>query len=129
MESAAIIAAVAIAVISLFQIGLALGAPWGAAAYGGNNPGVLPTRLRIISGTAGILVYPFIVVFVLDVGGFVETGLANGGSTKVWLWVLTGLFALGAISNFASRSKIERWWWAPVALVVAVCCGILAAGV
>jgi len=128
VQTAAIVAVVAIGIVALFQIALALGAPWGSAAYGGNNPGVLPIRLRIISATAGVLIYPFIGFFILDVGGVIDTGLAGESSTQVWMWVLTGLFTLGAISNFASRSRIERWWWGPVALVIAICCGILAAG-
>lgn len=127
MQTAAIIASFAIGVIALFQIGLALGAPWGRAAYGGNNPGVLPTRLRIISATAGVFIYPLIGLFILDVGGFVDTGLAGGSGTRFWMWLLSGLFTLGAVTNFASRSKIERWWGL-VALLVAVCCAILAAG-
>jgi hypothetical protein len=43
------------------------------------------------------------------------------------MWALTGFFALGAVANFASRSPIERIW-GPVALGIAVCCGIVALG-
>lgn len=127
MQTAAIIAAVLIAVLTVFQVALALGAPAGAAAWGGGHPGVLPTRLRVASGIVGVFFYPVLGIFLLDVGGVVETGLAEGDWTRWLLWILTGLFALGALANFASRSRIERIW-GPVSVVLAVCCAILALG-
>lgn len=127
MQTAAIVAAVLIAVLTVFQIALALGAPAGAAAWGGGHPGVLPTRLRVASGIVGVFFYPVLGIFLLDVGGVVETGLAEGDWTRWLLWILTGLFALGALANFASRSRIERIW-GPVSVALAVCCAILALG-
>jgi hypothetical protein len=44
------------------------------------------------------------------------------------MWVLAGFFALGALANFASRSKRERLW-GPVSLAIAVCCGLIAAAI
>ena len=120
MEVIAAIAVVALFVIALFQIALALGAPWGVAAYGGSNVGRLPTRLRIASAVAGLAVYPLIAWTVWKAGAGEVAGL--------WMWLLTGLFTLGAIMNFASRSKVERWTWGPIASLVAICCGLLAAG-
>lgn len=127
MEAAAIIAGVGIALITVFQISLALGAPAGAAAWGGKYPGVLPTRLRVASGFVGVIFYPLVFFFVLDAGGVVETGLADRSYAKWFLWILAGLFTLGALANFASKSRVERFW-GPVALIIAVCCGIIAIG-
>jgi hypothetical protein len=110
-------------VLAFFQIALALGKPWGAASYGGGNPGVLPTRLRAVSAIFGFWLYPIVILFVLDASGVADTGLANGSRTEFWLWFLAGLFRLGTLANFASRSKTERVW-VPVTLVL--CCGILA---
>jgi len=128
METAAIVAAVGITLITIFQISLALGAPAGGAAWGGRYPGVLPTRLRVASGFVGVFFYPVVVVFVLDAGGVVETGLADGSGARWFMWILAGLFTLGALANFASKSKVERLFWGPVALIIAVSCGIIAAG-
>ncbi len=128
MEIAGIVAAILIAVLTVFQIALALGAPAGAAAWGGSHPGVLPTRLRVASGLVGVFFYPVVGIFMLDVGGLVDTGLAEGDWTRWTLWVLAGLFTLGALANFASRSKIERIW-GPVSLGLAICSVILALGV
>ena len=127
MQTAAFVATLLIVVITVFQLALALGAPAGAAAWGGSRPGVLPTRLRVASGLVGVFFYPVLGLFLLDVGGLIDTGLAEGNWTKWVLWILTGLFALGSLANFGSRSKIERIW-GPVTLALAVCCAILAAG-
>ena len=124
MEIAAWIAAVLIAVLTVFHLALALGAPAGAAAWGGSHPGVLPTRLRIASGLVAVFFYPVVAIELLDAAGAIDIG---GEVGSVWIWVLAGLFTLGALANFASRSKIERVW-GPVSLVLAVCCLVIAVG-
>jgi hypothetical protein len=128
METAAVVAAAGIALITVFQISLALGAPAGAAAWSGKYPGVLPTRLRVASGFVGVIFYPVVFFFVLDAGGVVDTGLADSSYTKWLLWILAGLFTLGALANFASKSRVERYW-GPVALIIAVSIAVVAVGV
>ncbi|MGI8514836.1 MAG: hypothetical protein ACR2NT_06785 [Acidimicrobiia bacterium] len=98
-------AAALIAVVALFQIMLALGVPWGAAAWGGRNAGVLPTKLRIASAASALLL-----------GGIAWLVLARSASANppTWLnaaaWIIAGYFALGTIVNAISRSKVERIW-------------------
>jgi len=122
--AAALVAVVLLAVVAVFQLALALGAPWGAAAWGGQNPGVLPTRLRIASGLAGVVIYPLLIVLVFSAAGWVSIGwLSDLGNLP--MWILAVLLGLGALANFASRSPRERIW-GPVAGAVAVCCAILA---
>ena len=124
MTIAAGIAVVLLGAIVVFQIALALGVPWGSAAWGGQYPGVLPTRLRVASAVAALVVYPLTIVLVLSTAGWVQVGLLDDlGSLP--LWILAALLALGAVANFASRSPRERIW-GPVALVVAICFVVLA---
>jgi hypothetical protein len=125
MEIAAWIAAALLVVLTVFQLALALGAPAGAAAWGGGNPGVLPTRLRVASALVAVFVYPPITLLILDSGGAASVGW---DINRLWMWILTGLFALGTLTNFASRSRIERMVWSPVSLVIAACCAIIAIG-
>lgn len=123
-SAAGVLAVVLLPVVAVFQLALALGAPWGAAAWGGRHPGVLPRRLRIASGVAGVVVYPLTIVLVLHAAGWLTNAWLDGlGSLPMWF--LAALLGLGALANFASRSPIERIW-GPVALAAAVCCGILA---
>ncbi len=127
MTVAAFIAVALLAVIVVFQIALALGAPLGDMAWGGRNPGVLPTRLRIASGVVALVIYPLIAWTVLGAAGVIETGWPPPDLRAPLMWGLAGFLALGALANFASRSPKERIW-GPVALAIAVCCGIIALG-
>ena len=124
MESAAVIAAALMGVVAVFQIALAFGAPAGYAAWGGWHEGVLPTRLRLASGFVGIVVYPALMVYVLATAGAIEAQWVPGRG-RAGMWILTGVFILGTIANFASRSRRERWWGF-VSLAIALCCATVA---
>ncbi len=122
MSVAGVIAVVLIGVVVLFQILLALGAPWGAAAWGGRTAGVLPGGLRIASAVSALLLGAIAWVVL-------SKSVAEGDGPS-WLtpalWVIVGYFALGAVMNAISRSRIERIW-APVSLAIAVLVGFVAA--
>jgi hypothetical protein len=127
MRVAGIVAVTLLAVVEVFQIALALGAPFGKASWGGKHKGVLPIRLRTASGVAAVLVYPLITLFVLAASGLIDSSLTEG-TRRVGMWVLNAFFAVGALANFVSRSIIERIW-GPVTLGLAVCCGLIARGI
>jgi hypothetical protein len=127
MKGAAIIAVVLLAVVAVFQIALALGAPLGKAAWGGQHDAGLPRSLRIASAVAGAVIYPLIILLVMVSSDLVTAGWLPGTGQTV-MWALAGLFTIGALGNFASRSKIERIW-GPVSLGIAVCCGVIAVGI
>ena len=123
MKVAAIASVTLLSIVGIFQIALAFGAPLGKAAWGGRHEGVLPKRLRIASGVAGLVVYPLIIVAVLDVAFFDRDLLPLNGASV--MWILAVLFAVGAAANLASRSPVERLW-APVSLAIAGCCAVIA---
>ena len=127
MILAAIVAVVLLGAIIVFQAALALGAPWGAAAWGGQNPGVLPMPLRIASGVVAVVVYPIVIVLVLAAAGLISDDWLPIDGTLI-MWALAVLLGLGALANFASRSQPERRW-GPVALTIALCCVVIALGV
>ena len=124
VKVAATVAVIFLTVVVVFQIALALGAPLGKAAWGGQHQGVLPKRLRIASGVAAFLVYPFIIVTVLGAAGVIDAGFPPGNTSTV-MWILGGLFAFGGLANLASRSTLERYW-SPVSIAIAICCAIIA---
>jgi hypothetical protein len=125
VKIAAGIAVILLAVIIVFQMALALGAPLGKAAWGGQHEGVLPKRLRIASGVAALVVYPLIVVAILGAAGFVDGDFLPGNGGPQLMWAFGGLFTLGGIANLVSRSTIERYW-APVSIAIAICCAVIA---
>ena len=105
-------AATLIGTTALFQVALAIGAPWGAAAWGGQHPGVLPARTRWASaGSALVLASVAVVAGTPDLVGPVLRRRVLVGAT--------GYFALGTVINAASRSPVERAIWTPVALTTA----------
>jgi hypothetical protein len=125
MRIAAVVGSAFLIVIGVFQIALALGMPARRMAWGGQYEGTLPTGLRVASGIAGFVLYPVAALLVLEAGGITDfTLVPNTG--PIGMWALTGLFAIAAVMNFLSRSAAERVW-GPVALVISVCCGIVAA--
>jgi hypothetical protein len=126
MTIAALIAVALIGALVAFQLALALGAPYGAAAWGGRSPGVLPQGLRIASAVVGLVMYPAIAATVLAAGGVIDDGWLPIDPT-IAMWALAAFFGLGAVVNAVSRSAPERVW-APVSAVLAVCCVIIALG-
>lgn len=124
MKIAAIVSVTLMAVVCIFQIALAFGAPLGKAAWGGRHQGVLPKGLRIASGVAGFIVYPLIGIAVLDAAMLFEGRFVLSNDQAV-MWGLAILFAVGALANLASRSVVERWW-APVSLTIGLCCAVVA---
>jgi hypothetical protein len=121
----AVAAAVGFLAIAVFQLALALGAPFGRAAWGGTHVH-LPMGLRIASAFA-VGVWVLAALIVLGRVGFQVSPLP---STFVrWgTWILVGALLLGALMNFASPSIWERVLWGPVALILAVLCLVVARG-
>ena len=124
MTAAVTVAIVLFGTIIVFQALLVAGVPWGAAAWGGQHPGVLPTGLRAASAVSGAVVFPLIILYVIDSADLADISWLPG-SGRAAMWVLFGFFVFGTLMNAASRSRIERIW-APVNLIVAVCCLVIA---
>lgn len=120
---AAILFAVVIGVLVVFQLALAFGAPWGRFAWGGQHPGVLPVGYRIGSGIS-VLVYGVLALLALDRGGVID--VMPDAASQVGMWVVVGFLALGVIMNAISRSKPERFVMTPVALVLAILAFVVA---
>jgi hypothetical protein len=88
-----------------FQAALAGGAPWGAAAFGGGHPGVLPDPLRATSAAAAV-VYSGLAYLVWS-----DT-LGTSVQRRAYA-TLSGMFAVGAAMNAISPSMVERAIWTP----------------
>ena len=122
-DLAALLAAIGFLLLAGFQIALALGAPWGSAAWGGSHEGRLPPKLRIASVISAAF-------WILAAGVMLSRNVASPLSTygPGLPWALFGLLALGALMNIASRSKWERYLMSPFAALLAVMCLLVALG-
>lgn len=118
-----------LAVVILFQLALAAGAPWGAAAYGGRaaqDDGRLPTRYRVASaGTAVVLTGAL--WWVLAASTVISTAPLSANVLGVGVWVLVGLFALNTVGNLAGRHPAERWGAGGITAVLTILCAWIAA--
>lgn len=112
IASAAALAFAALAAGAMtFQLGLALGLPWGAYAMGGKFPGRFPAPMRI-AAVAQALVLGLLAAAVLARAGLVfESSMA-----AAWpVWIAVAFSATGLVLNLATSSPGERRLWAPVA--------------
>ena len=96
-------------IVTVFQIALASGAPWGEYAYGGTKTGKLPTGFRINSVVAAFVMLGIAGHYLAQLGVF-EPILDPAGNSVV-NWVLVAFTGLSALANNATRSKKERMVW------------------
>jgi len=112
---AAWIFGVALGALALFQLGLAMGAPWGRLAMGGRFPGRFPSAMRI-AALVQIVIYAAMGAVVSARAGLALPELLT--ASKVAIWGVVGLMAVAVAMNLLTPSKWERRIWAPVALVM-----------
>jgi hypothetical protein len=117
-------------VVVLFQLALAAGAPWGAAAYGGRvaqDDGRLPTRYRVASaGTAVFLAGALWLI--LAAGAVISPTPLPERLLGVGVGALVGLFALNTVGNLAGRHPVERWGAGGITAVLTILCAVIALG-
>jgi hypothetical protein len=113
-------AALLMVAVAVFQAALALGAPFGAYAWGGTHPGVLPPRLQLGSALSA----PVILAMALIV--LIRAGVIYPGWSEAmrWpAWIVFGFMVLNTFANIRSGSDKERRIMAPVTLGLALLTG------
>ncbi|GAA5038353.1 hypothetical protein ACFQRL_01515 [Microbacterium fluvii] len=115
---------VMLALLAVFQLALALGAPLGRFAWGGGHR-VLPARLRIGSAVS-IVIYALIDLIAWDRVGAVDVFPAP--FSEVAMWVIFAYFVIGIVMNAISPSKPERAVMVPVSVVLSVLSLLIALG-
>ena len=128
VETVATIVAVLFVGLALFQVAVALVAPFGHIVYGGRfaAPGErLPTRWRVASGVAAVILLGFAWVM-LARGGVIDTGLSET-VLAVLAWVVVAYMALNTAANLTARSPIERYVFGGITGVIVVLGSVVAA--
>jgi hypothetical protein len=121
--AAAIVAAIVFAALTVLQLLVAVGKPYGRLVWGGAHR-VLPTKLRIGSVIA-VALYAAFTLVLLDRSGLLSV-FGSGAFRVVAAWVLFAYLAIGIVLNAISRSKPERFTMTPVTAVLAACAFVIA---
>ncbi len=114
----AVVFAIMTAGVVVFQLALALGAPWGSFAMGGAFPGLFPPVMRI----AALLQAAFLTFTALVVLSRSGVMLQSWNHLSAWaIWVVVGLGAVALVLNAITPSAGERAIWLPVAALLLAC--------
>lgn len=114
-QLAAIVFAIAALGVVVFQLALALGAPWGAYAMGGAFPGRFPAAMRVAAVVQAVII-ALLAVAVLSAAGLAWPELVGAQPWLIWVPVIVSAVSLGL--NAISRSAGERRIWVPVAVLM-----------
>jgi len=111
------------AIVVIFQLALALGAPWGEMAMGGKFPGRFPPKMRFAALVQMVLLV-LISLVVLTRADFVFGEYMDFSTSAIWGVVV--FCVVSAILNTITTSKKERMLWAPVTIVLLICSIVVA---
>ena len=112
---AAYIFCVFTAITMIFQLALALGAPWGELAMGGKFPGQFPPGMRV----AAVIQMLLLLCTALIVSVRAELVFREFFEfSRSAVWFVVGLFIVSSILNIITPSKKERMMGAPIAIVL-----------
>jgi len=111
------------AVVILFQLALAAGAPWGGVAMGGQFPGQLPAELRVAAVVQALLLAAFGLVVLARAGMLLPRWRSF---SRYAVWGVVAFSAIATALNLATPSTWERLIWAPVAIAMLVCSFLVA---
>jgi hypothetical protein len=122
-EMAAWIAVILFFGLMCFQVLLALGFPYGQAAWGGKYI-KLPNRLRIASLVSAAI---FVVtsLFVLEKAEIISV-FNNSTVVTVGVWILIAFFGLNTLGNLVTKSKQEKRIMTPISVALVLLCLIVA---
>ncbi len=125
IEISAYILIIIFSALLFFQLTLAFGAPFGKLAWGGKYK-VLPPIFRFGSFISA-LIFVFGIIIVSEKASlysfFYYPILAD-----ILIWFLVVLFGFSTLGNMLSKSKSEKLFMTPIALLSFCLCLILAIG-
>lgn len=110
----ALVIAVMLGLLAIFQIALAAGAPLGKFAWGGQHA-ILPLNLRF-GAISAVLRYAFVAFIALDRSGTIAV---LPEEFSFWaMWIVVAHLGLSVILSLLSTSKYEKMMLAPYSFVM-----------
>ncbi|MGI9666386.1 MAG: hypothetical protein ACR2N2_04685 [Acidimicrobiia bacterium] len=128
IESVAVVAALLLGALAVFQAALAFGASAAHLVYGGrvaDSDNRLPGRWRAASAVGAFFLLAFAWV-VLARAGVIDTSLDDTVLT-ILSWMVVAYLSLNTAANLMAKNPIERWLFGGLSGVLVVLCAIVAA--
>jgi hypothetical protein len=119
--------AVVLGVFALFQLALAVGAPFGHVVYGGRralSDNRLAVGWRAGSGFAAMVLGAFAWVM-LARSGAVATDWSDA-SVTFGSWLVVGYMALNTLGNLMAKHPVERWVFSAMTASVVIVGAVVA---
>lgn len=98
-----------------FQLGLAIGMPWGNVAMGGRYPGKFPHHMRGAAVVQAVFLAALATVVLIRAGWLFEQWFEQ---SKRLIWVVVAFGGLSVVLNLTTPSKWERRIWGPVTILM-----------
>lgn len=105
------------AIIAVFQLVLALGAPLGEYTMGGKFPGKLPNAMKI-AALVQIIILFFFAAIVMAKAEIAFESLQN--MARIGIWFIVAFFVFGVVMNISSPSKKERMIMGPANVIALI---------
>ena len=109
---------------ALFQLALALGAPMGEYAYGGQMVGKLPMPYRVASSISFLLMLAIAGHYLAQLG--VVPKLLAPDLNQLANWGLIGFAVSAAVLNNITKSKKEKQLWGSTTIAMLIASIIVA---
>ena len=99
----------------VFQLGLAVGMPWGNVAMGGRYPGKFPHHMRGAAVVQAVLLAALAGVVLVRAGWLLDQWFEL---SRTLIWFVVGFAGLSVILNVTTPSKWERRIWGPITILM-----------
>ncbi|GHA10212.1 hypothetical protein GCM10007989_00400 [Devosia pacifica] len=114
---AAVVASLIFVLLAAFQAALALGAPLGRFAWGGQAGDVLPPRLQVASAASVPVLLAMSVIVLIRAGVL----YSMWSPAMYWpCWAVFLFLTLNTFANLGSKSQSERRLMTPIAAIAAI---------
>lgn len=123
---AALIVLVIFIGLSIFQLLLALGKPYGKMAYGGTQDDVLPGKYRLMSAIS-IFIFLIASILVLTKVEIIQM-FPFPEVVDLGLWLFALFLGLNTLANVTSKSKKEKQIMTPLSFTACLCLVVIALG-
>ncbi|MBK5268584.1 MAG: hypothetical protein JJE47_14250 [Acidimicrobiia bacterium] len=101
--------------VILFQLGLAVGLPWGSVAMGGKYPGKFPHHMRGAAVVQALILAALAATVLTRADVIFPQWLAT---SRILTWFVVAFGIISVVLNLTTPSKWERRIWGPVTVLM-----------